>query len=84
MLVLLEGPTRYSIKHLLGAKEIITCDMAITYPKPQGGMCFGEPCHVVKISMNKLVFFGFFGMRKIGPEPTFVPIFLYFVCGMPP
>ena len=26
----------------------------------------------------------FWGVRKIGPELTLVPIFLNFVCGMPP
>ena len=29
-------------------------------------------------------FFFAFLVRKIGPELTSVPIFLYFVCGMPP
>ena len=28
--------------------------------------------------------FFFRGVRKIGPELTSVPIFLYFVCGTPP
>ena len=30
------------------------------------------------------VFVDFFFLRKIGPELTSVPIFLYFVCGMLP
>ena len=35
-------------------------------------------------SIASLPLFFFFGVRKIPPELTSVPIFLYFVCGMPP
>ena len=31
-----------------------------------------------------IFFFFFFFVRKISPELTSVPVFLYFVCGMPP
>ena len=53
--------------------------------------CLISPPYLMTLFMPKIPFFNvakmyfiylFFWVRKIGPELTSVPIFLYFVCGM--
>ena len=53
---------------------------------------FSYPFYFLLCHLNTEVFFRssfcpndfFFLVKKIGPQLTSVPVFLYFVCGMPP